>query len=121
MDMEVVAEVTVYGKKGRVGMLRPNLADGYWSKQDEISVWIDFSPETVAGALGFGVSIPVKDYTPEEFVKVVTGVVNKRVGEMEAERAKEKDREADSRGRAERINAVIERLKNRTGGSHAGV
>lgn len=52
-----------------------------WRKEDELYVWLSFDQNKHPGStLGFGVTLPVKDYKPDELLALI-----KREGERELE------------------------------------
>ena len=39
--------------------------------EDELQVWLNLEKDPFKSLIGFGISIPVKEYTPDDFLKIV--------------------------------------------------
>lgn len=67
-------KVRLHGKyEATITLVAAKSALPPWFPKDQISVWLQFD-EAVDGCLSFGISIEAKDYSEEEFLKVVKSV-----------------------------------------------
>lgn len=86
--------VDILGHKAHIESVTGRLADPPWWPEDRIQVWLDF--EKPAGStLGFGVNLPVRSYTQDEFLAAVRMEGEHRLMvELEGDRTKRELRES---------------------------
>ena len=86
-----------------------------WQKEDRLDVWLSFEKSEgkyPGSTLGFGVTLPVKDYKPDELLALI-----KKEGERELERfqAKADEDHAYTQTKETRqgeLNVLVSRLTN---------
>ena len=93
-------EIELLGHKAEVDVISWLPAYEPWHKEDEITVWLKLD-EAVEATSGFGITLPMKYYTQEEFKAEV-----KRAGEEQLKLIIEKH-QADA---AERKNKEEKRM-----------
>lgn len=104
MEEKPLAGVTILGHKAYITGIGADQADGVWRKKDEIHVWLTFD-EPIGSTISFGTSVPVKEYTREQFLKAVKqqgelsfAIITQKDKERKAEHTKkeEKQKELDA-------------------------
>lgn len=95
-------KIKLLGKyEAEIADLSPQLALPPWHSDNRINVWLTLS-QSVGSCLAFGVDIKAKDYTEEEFLKVVQveadlaleNIINTDRDEREKSRKTDEDRKA---------------------------
>jgi hypothetical protein len=74
--------VELLGHTAKIASITGKPALEPWYKEDTLSVWLDFGNKPVGSTLGFGISIPAKEYKPDEFLKIVKKEGERRLQEM---------------------------------------
>lgn len=80
--------------------------------EDKIVVWLDFGDKPVGSTIAFAVELPVKEYKPDEFLKLVQVEGEKRLrefGTLEEDRAYRSVRKV---ARQKELDELASRLKN---------
>jgi len=85
-------KIELLGYKGTLTHMSPRLAYPPWYKEDKLLVDIEFEEPFPASIVSTAISIPVKVYTPEEFLCVV-----KREGQLQLSLSLEKQRSGDEK------------------------
>ena len=89
-------EIELLGHKAEVDVISWRPAYEPWHKDDEITVWLKLD-ESVEATSGFGISLPLQDYTEEEFKAEVKKVGEERlrylIEKHQAEAAEHKKKE----------------------------
>lgn len=73
--MEKKVAVDILGNKAWITSVTGRPADPPWCPEDRIQVWLDFEkpPQFALGcSLSFGVNLPVRSYTRDEFLAAVS-------------------------------------------------
>jgi len=86
-------DVTIKGHRAWVEYIKGQPALEPWHKEPELVVWIGIdSPHSVSG---FGITLPLKEYTPDELKKQIevegTRQFNEIIAKHDAEREKNED------------------------------
>ena len=108
-----ITVVEILGHKADIWLGKGLVADGIWRKEDVIVVHIDFGERPVNSTISFGIELPAKAYSKEEFIKAVTEGGSKRLSEIieQDKRRKAKDENGkERRGVLDSINEAIESL-----------
>jgi len=64
-------KIELLGYKGTLTHMASRIAHLPWQKEDELLAYIDFEEPLPASIISTAISIPVKDYSREEFLKIV--------------------------------------------------
>jgi len=109
--------VEILGHKAWIEGVKGCPADPPWWPEDRICVWLDF--EKPAGStLGFGVNIPVRSYTRDEFLAAVRMEGEHRLMViLEGYRTKREPREL----KQQELNQKVEEIKALIGLDTTGV
>jgi len=62
--------IELLGHKGRIRAIWSRVALPLWQEADELLAYVEFD-EPIDSTAGYPISVPVKDYSPEEFLRVV--------------------------------------------------
>jgi len=86
-------DVTIQGHRAWVEYIKGQPALEPWHKEPELVVWLGIdSPHSVSG---FGITLPLKEYTPDELKKQIevegTRQFNDIIAKHDAERKKNED------------------------------
>lgn len=109
-------KIELLGYKGKLTHIASRLAYPPWYKEDELLVDVTFDEPFPASIISTAISIPVKDYSMEEFLKVVkiAGKVQLAIS-LEKHRADDEKREQEGRRRKE-LKTLTEGLEAKFGG-----
>lgn len=89
-------KIELLGYKGKLTHITSQLAYPPWHKEDRLLVHVSFDEPYPASIISTAIAIPVKDYSTEEFLKVV-----KEYGESDLAVSMEKHRVEEEKHRRE--------------------
>lgn len=111
--MEEKVLVEIFGHKARIESVTGFVADKPWWPEDRIQVWLCLD-KPVGSTAAFGVNLPVRSYTKDEFLAAVQRECEYRlIVAMEEDcnkrelRERKKERQEALDRRAEEIGALI--------------
>lgn len=86
-------EVTIKGHRAWVEYIKGQPALEPWHKEPELVVWVGI--DSAHSVSGFGITLPLKEYTPDELKKQIevegTRQFNEIIAKHDAERKKNED------------------------------
>lgn len=82
--------------------------------EDSIGVWFDLV-EPAYGTSGFGIDIPLKDYTADEFAEIVRTRGEKRLKEIMWSNKAELDKRMAAEKRRKELNSIVASLGEKLG------
>lgn len=108
------AIITVMGHEANIEHIGSRLALPPWQEHDELVVWLSFK-EAVDGTLAFGVGLPAREYSREEFLQAVKEVAEKQLANIIARDKQEKARRAREEERKRTLDDLAGRLRSMVG------
>ena len=106
-------EIELLGHKAKVERIGWEPALEPWYKEDQITAWLKLD-EPVDGTIGFGVTLPSRDYTEEEFKAEVKSVgeehLNHWIKERKVKAAEDEIREEKRKVMNKRVADLGDKL-----------
>lgn len=112
MEKKNLAEVEVLGHKASIWLGRSVVADGIWRKEDCIVVHIDFGEKPVGGTISFGIELPAKHYSREEFLKAVEEEGSDRLAGIIAKDREQQDKHEIKKARQEALDSLAKGIES---------
>ena len=107
-------EIELQGYKARLTGILSRTALPPWNPTDELLVIVEFN-EHPEGIIETTISIPAKDYSPEEFLRVVNECGQKQICDMLERHRKEKKNRKHQEQRKLDLDTLAERIASRWG------
>lgn len=103
--------IEVLGHQATIEGVKGQLADGIWSKEDYLLVWVSFEPY-VANCISTAVELPVRSYGRDELLKAVKAQLEEKIPRFEAEHREELERMKQKERRQEDLNSLAKQLED---------
>jgi len=111
--VEKLVEIEILGHKASIVSVQGQLADGIWYKEDLFMVQINCAEgEGFGRTIGFFVSLPIKNYGPQEFIQAVKEAAEKKVPEMMAKDALDHERLEATKRRQADLDSIASQIEN---------
>lgn len=107
--------IELCGHKGRLTRIFSRIAYPPWHKEDELLVNVEFDQPYPENIISTAISIPVKEYSREELLKVVKEEGEKQVAEMIVRQRKKREETNRRAEREEGLKVFAERLEAKIG------
>lgn len=112
-----MAKVILLGHETKIESIRAiagNLRSP-WYKDDQFNIYLSFDGATVAGCYGFGILLPMKEYSPEEFLKAIESEGERVLKEIIRKREDDKNHDQAMKTRQAELDRVASRLQEALG------
>jgi hypothetical protein len=113
MDLKPPVKLNLWAHEAKISMVSWRKGSPLFHTEDEITVWFELSKPAYGGTVGFGISLPVADYSREEFLHAAAlegekelQAIARRHKEDEGKRQKEAERKKE-------LDAVVLNIVNR--------
>ena len=97
--------------KAKVARIKGQVALPPWYPEETLTVWLDLL-ETVpgTGTIGFGITIPVKEYTQESLQKTIQEEGSRRLESIVREAEVTRQKEAQKKTQQDALDVVTTKL-----------
>ena len=103
--------IELCGYKGRLTCIFSRIAYPPWHKDDELLVNIEFDQPYPENVISTAISIPVKEYSRAELLKVVKKEGEKQIAEMLVKQREERGKATLRVKRREELETLAKRLE----------
>ena len=109
-------DVTILGHRAWVEYIKGREALEPWHKEPELVVWLGIdSPHSVSG---FGITLPLKEYTPDELKKLIEEEGSRQFEEIIAKHEAERKKTEDTVARRKEAQDVARKVAEAAGVEH---
>lgn len=115
VDLKTPIKVNLWGHDAVITSISWRRKFEPWYPYDELLVWFDLK-EPEAGTSGFGIHLPVKDYSKEKFLEAATVEGAQELMKIAARHREEKEKQKQEEERTRELDTLVHNIVNRLSG-----
>ncbi|MBA7492396.1 hypothetical protein ES702_02946 [subsurface metagenome] len=106
--------IEVLGVRANITLISFRAASQPFTPVDLFTIWIDLL-KSIDGLSGFGIDLPIKDYTKDEFLEAVKSQADTRAKKHLDDMKEEREKNAEEEKKKDYIKDEIKQLKSLIG------